>query len=200
MRALLALSNSINAILRLVAQVGAWFFLACIITICFDVITRKAGFQLRIGDVDLGSSRLQELQWHFHALLFLSWLGFTYVRDAHVRIDIATAGLSPRRQAWLELVGCLVFALPYLVVAIPFAHRFFLTSYLQGEASSAPNGLPARWIVKGALYLGFWTVLLAVISVMARRIVYLFGPPDLAQAAMPSGGTAERTANMEIAS
>jgi len=161
MRALLTLSNSLNVILKAIAQLGVWFFLICIVTICFDVVTRRFGFQLAIGNLDLGSTRLQELEWHFHGIAFLTWLGWAYVKDAHVRIDVFTNGLTPRSQAWLELLGCLVFAAPYLIVAIPFSHAFFVTSLLQNESSSAPNGLPYRWIIKGFLYLGFWTVALA---------------------------------------
>lgn len=189
MRALLALSNAINAVLRFIAQIGAWFFLACIITICFDVFTRKFGFQLSIAGVDLGSTRLQELEWHFHGMLFLTWLGYAYVRDNHVRIDVFTANRSPRTLAWLEIFGCLFFALPYLLVALPYAHDFFVLSFRQWEGSSAPNGLGMRWIIKLFLYFAFWSVLFAVISVMCRRIVFLFGGPELAEEAMPAGST-----------
>jgi TRAP-type mannitol/chloroaromatic compound transport system permease small subunit len=185
MRALLALSNSIDAVLKAIAWIGGWFFLACIITICFDVITRKFGFQLVIGGVDLGSTRLQELEWHFHGILFLTWIGYAYVKNAHVRIDIATANLPARTQAWLEVFGCIVFALPYVLMALPYAHAFFMTSFLQNEGSSAPNGLGMRWIIKGFLYFAFWSVLLAVISVLCRRLVFLLGPPDLSAEAMP---------------
>lgn len=179
MRALLALSDAIDAVLRTIANIFGWTFLALVTVICFDVISRKFGFQLTLLGIDLGSTRLQELEWHLHSVLFLTWIGYAYIRNAHVRIDILTANASPRSQAWLELLGCAVFALPYVLVALPYAHNFFMTSFWQHESSSAPNGLPARWIIKGFLYFGFWSVLLAVISVAARRIVFLFGPPDL---------------------
>ena len=187
MLALLVLSNAINAFLRTIAHFGAWFFVACIVTICFDVVTRKMGFQLSLFGIDLGSTRLQELEWHFHAFLFLTWLGYAYVKDAHVRIDVVTGAYPPRKLATLELIGCVVFALPYLLVALPYAHDFFTLSFRQWEGSNAPNGLPMRWVVKAFLYFGFWSVLLAVISVVCRRLVFLFGPPDLAEQAMPGG-------------
>lgn len=177
--------------MRTLAHTGVWFFIACIITICFDVLSRRLGFQLEIAGIDLGSTRLQELEWHFAGIAFLTWLGWAYVQDAHVRIDVFTGGLEERRKAWLEIIGCLIFALPYLIVALPFAHTFFMTSFLQNESSSAPNGLPYRWIIKGFLYLGFWTVLMAVISVLCRRIVFLFGSPELAREAMPEHSSAE---------
>lgn len=175
MKVLLAASDRIDAILRTIAYACAWCFVLLTVVICFDVLSRKFGFQIP----NLGSTRLQELEWHLHSILFCSWLGFTYIRDGHVRIDVFTSHLSQRRAAQLELFGCLVFALPYVLVAIPYAHSFFLTSFLQNESSEAPNGLPARWFIKLVLYLAFWGVLFAVISVAMRRFVFLFGPAEL---------------------
>jgi TRAP-type mannitol/chloroaromatic compound transport system permease small subunit len=93
--------------------------------------------------------------------------------------------MTPRNQAWLELFGCLVFALPYVIVALPYAWDFFRDAYRQGEASSAPNGLPARYVIKFFLFFGFASILAAVISVFIRRFVYLFGSPGDAATAMP---------------
>lgn len=174
---LLRFSSAIDALLGFVARTFAWAFIACIAVITFDVITRKFGFQLP----GLGSTRLQELEWHLHAVLFTTWLGFAYVRNAHVRIDVFVGGLSYRRKVAIELFGCIVMALPYLYIALPYAHNFFMVSFLQGESSEAPNGLPYRWVVKFFLYAGLWGVLLAVLSVMSRCIVVLFGPPELSR-------------------
>ena len=79
--------------------------------------------------------------------------------------------------------------LPYLLVALPFAHAFFLDSFFQNEGSPAPNGLPMRWVIKGFLYFAFWSVFFAVISVLCRRIVFLFGAPELAERRCPGGST-----------
>jgi TRAP-type mannitol/chloroaromatic compound transport system permease small subunit len=181
---LLALSRAIDTVLRIVAHAGAWFFIACIITICFDVITRKFGFQLNIGGVDLGSTRLQELEWHFHGALFLTWLGYAYIKNAHVRIDVLTGGLSKRKQAGLELLGCFIFALPYLAVAVPYAWDFLALSFAQNEGSNAPTGLPKRWIIKAFLFYGMVSIAAAVISVAIKNFVFLFGSPDVAERAM----------------
>lgn len=185
MSALLALSRAIDTVLRVIAHAGAWFFIACIVTICFDVITRKFGFQLNVFGVDLGSTRLQELEWHFHGALFLTWLGYAYVKNAHVRIDVLTGGLPARKQAWLELLGCLIFALPYLAVALPYAWDFLALSFAQNEGSAAPTGLPKRWIIKAFLFYGILSVAAAVVSVAIKNFVFLFGSSDLADQAMP---------------
>jgi TRAP-type mannitol/chloroaromatic compound transport system permease small subunit len=185
-RGLLSFSKAVDAILGAIARTFGWLFLAMVVVICFDVVTRKFGFQLVLFGVNLGSTRLQELEWHLHSFLFLTWIGFCYVRNAHVRIDVFTSGMPPRKLAWLELLGCLIFALPYLWVALPHSWHFFTQSYFQNEASSAPNGLPWRWIVKFFLFFGFASMVAAVASVAARRIVFLFGPRELAEEAMPA--------------
>ncbi|WP_422000965.1 TRAP transporter small permease subunit [Reyranella sp.] len=180
MQVLLGISDAIDRVLARVAHLFGWLFVALVIVICFDVVTRKVGFQLPV----FGSTPLQELEWHLHGLLFLSWLGYCYVRNVHVRIDVFTANIGPRRQAILEVVGILIFAIPYCLVASYFAFEFFEVSFMQGETSDAPNGLPFRWIMKGALFLGLVLLDFAVASVLMRKLVQLFGPPDLAERAV----------------
>lgn len=179
MQALLKFADAVEALLRRIADAGAWAFIACIAAITLDVVTRKFGFQVP----GMGSTRLQELEWHLHAVLFCTWLGYAYLRNAHVRIDVFIGGLSPRQKLWLELGCCIAFALPYLLVALPYAQEYFLVSFRQGESSDAPTGLPSRWVVKGFLYLGFITVFAAVLAVMARCVVALFGTADEAKRA-----------------
>lgn len=184
MRGLLSASNAIDCVLGAIARWFGWGFVALVIVICFDVISRKAGFQLYILGLDLGSTRLQELEWHLHSFVFLTWIGYCYILNAHVRIDVFTTGLSERTTAWLELLGIIIFAAPYVIVAQPHAWEFFYRAWEQNESSSAPNGLPWRWIVKGFLFYGFLSILVAVISVGLRRIVFLFGSRELSEKAM----------------
>jgi len=175
MRGLLKASDGINATLAAVGRIAGWLFLLNMLVICTDVVTRRWGYQLP----SMGSTRLQELEWHLHAALFSMWLGLTYVRDGHVRIDVLVSGLRERTRAWVELIGCFIFALPYCAVVIYFGWDFFLRSYDQHEASDAPTGLPLRWIIKFVLFVGLVLLAGGVISVALRRIVYLFGPAEL---------------------
>ncbi len=97
MEFLLRLSNRIDWALERVAHWFSWMFVACITVITFDVITRKVGFQLPM----LGSTRLQELEWQIHTFLFTTWLGYAYVKNTHVRIDVFVGGFSYRNKVWL---------------------------------------------------------------------------------------------------
>ncbi len=179
MEVMLAVSQGIDRILQRIAGIFGWLFLVLVVVICWDVITRKMGFQLP----GFGSTPLQELEWHLHGMLFLFWLGYAYVRNVHVRIDVFTGHLPWRRQAWLEVFGISIFAIPYSALATYYSWSFVVVSYLQNESSDAPNGLGNRWIIKGCLFLGMVLLDAAVVSVLLRKLVGLFGPPHLAAAA-----------------
>ena len=185
MRALLALSDAIDRVLAKVAHVFGWLFIALVAVICWDVLTRKLGFQIP----GFGSTPIQELEWHIHGALFLFWLGYAYVRNVHVRIDVFTVDKTDRQKTKLELFGLIVFAIPYCLVATYFAYLFAQTSFLQNESSDAPNGLPNRWIIKSCLLFGLVLLDAAVASVLIRKLVQLFGPSDLQdRAAAPAAG------------
>jgi TRAP-type mannitol/chloroaromatic compound transport system permease small subunit len=106
-----------------------------------------------------------------------------YIRNTHVRIDVVTTQLKPRTHAWLELLGCILFAIPYTVIAIYFSADFAWISFVDNEGSESANGLPYRWIPKGFLFVGLVLLLAGVLSVLMRVIVFLFGPERLGRAA-----------------
>jgi len=170
-----AASRLVDRMLRAIATAAGGLFFVLTAVIVFDVVTRKFGYQVP----GFGSTRLQELEGHLHAALFALWFGFAYVRNAHVRIDIALAGASPRALAWLELLGCLVFALPFSLIALWFGGHFAWVSFRQNEASVSASGLPYLFIPKAVLALGLALLALAVVSIMLRSLVFLFGPARL---------------------
>ena len=187
MNRLLAASDAINRVLERIAMAAGWMFVACTIVIVFDVLSRKFGYQIP----GMGSTRLQELEWHLHTGLFCFWLGVAYIKNAHVRIDIAVATARPRTQAWIELVGCLVFAIPYCLIAIYFSTDFTWLAWRLNESSDSATGLPWRWIPKAFITIGLVLLLAAVLSVLMRLVVYLFGPAGLRAASAFAGAKAQ---------
>lgn len=175
MERLIGIADGIDGFIRRLAHTTGWLFLVAIVIICFDVFTRKIGFQLPY----FTSTRLQELEWHVTSTLFLSWLAYGMIKNTHVRIDVFTANLPQRKKDWIDLFGCVVFALPYTLVLLPYVVSYATTSISYLERSDAPNGLPALYIIKSITAFGFFTILLATISIMCRKIVDLFGPPEL---------------------
>jgi TRAP-type mannitol/chloroaromatic compound transport system permease small subunit len=84
---------------------------------------------------------------------------------------------SLRTQAWIEIFGLLVLLIPFLIIAQDSMIPYFWSSFLQGEESQAPAGLPARWALKFFLPLAFGLLLLAAVSRLLKCTTLLFGWP-----------------------
>lgn len=181
MRPLLSLANAIDRILRSVASAAVWLLPILAVVIAIDVVTRKLGWFLPI----LTSSRLQELEWHIHASLFALWLGFAYSINGHPRVDPLYSRLSLRAKARVEFIGCVVFALPYALVLLWYLVPFVASSYLEGEGSNIPGGLPQRWIVKSIFAAGFVLLALSIVSSILRLVAYLFARAPAEEAQLP---------------
>jgi TRAP-type mannitol/chloroaromatic compound transport system permease small subunit len=168
MGALLKLSEGLRRLLEWIALASGWLLviMACVTT--FDVVCRKFG-------VPLSYTKLQELEWHFHAAIFSLWMGYCYTINAHPRVDTFTEHLSFRGKAWIELGGCLILSLPYIALVAYFSLDFVASSYRLGEQSDSTVGLTHRWIIKGVYAAGLWLVVLGILSVLLRVIVFLFG-------------------------
>ena len=175
MALLLRVADWLSALVRGCGAVAVWLALALVAVICLDVVTRKLQTPIPVLD----STRLQELEWHLHAVLFLLCMGYGVLMNAHVRIDVAVGGMHPRKRAWIELLGCVLLAVPFCAVIIYIGTDYWHQSFVQNEASDAATGLPYRWIVKGFIPIGVAVLLAATISHMLRLIVFLFGPPHL---------------------
>lgn len=170
MSRLVALADALRRPVSAVGRSSAWLSLPLAGVIVFDVVTRRFFV--------LGSTRLQELEWHLHAALFLLLLAWAYLRDAHVRIDIVRERLSPRARAWIEVVGCLLFLIPYAATVVYFSAEFWYRSFVIDEASAATTGIPHRWVIKAALPVGFALLFLAGLATLLERLAFLLSPAD----------------------
>jgi len=168
MNALLKASEGLRRLLEWIALASGWLLviMACVTT--FDVVARKFG-------VPVPSTKLQELEWHFHAAIFSLWMGYCYTINAHPRVDTFTEHMSFRGKAWIELWGCVVLSLPYVALVAYYSLDFVASSFRLGEQSDSTIGLTHRWIIKGVYAAGLWLVVLGILSVLFRVIVFLFG-------------------------
>ena len=166
-KTLLKISSKLENILEAIGKLGAWLSLPLIGIIMFDIISRKFFV--------LGSTKLQEMEWHLHAALFLLALGYAYLKNSHVRIEVIREGFSTKLKAILEVIGVIIFILPYTGLIVWFGIDFVSRSYGLQEVSSALTGLSHRWIIKSFVPMGMAFLWLAGISVLLRNISYLIG-------------------------
>ena len=64
---ILFLSQTLEAIVKFFGKIGAWLSIPLIFIIIFDIITRRFFI--------LGSTKIQEMEWHLHSAIFLLALG-----------------------------------------------------------------------------------------------------------------------------
>ncbi len=184
MRLLLNLSDVLARISALAARLGSWLLVPLILVIVYDVLTRKIPFiqQFVMNSwlyAYISPTKLQEAEWHLHAMIFLLSYALAYLNGTHVRVDIWREAQTERRRGWVELIALLVFALPYCGLLVYQSWFFVVKSYMQGEGSAAMTGIPHRWVIKSFLLIGTGLLLAALSATLMRLIVYLFGPQAL---------------------
>ncbi len=198
MQTLIAISDALNWVISRIGKLAAWILLPLMGVIILDVVTRKFGLLISardfflangmegmsdfIGDY-LTSTKFQELEWHFHAALFLLCLGFGYLHNSHVRIEIVRERFSIRLKAWLEVIGILIFLFPYAGLVLYFGYDFAHRSFGMNEVSASLTGLSHRWVIKAFVPIGMVLLLIGAIGVLLRNLVFLFGDQEMVQQA-----------------
>ncbi len=150
----------------------SWLVLGMVLLIAYDVAMRYLFHS--------GSVALQELEWHLFALVFLLGAAYTLKHDDHVRVDVLyqSRWLNDRGRAWVNFLGTLMFLLPFCVLIIISAWPFLHDSFVHGEGSPDPGGLPHRWLLKAAIPVGFGLLLLQGIATALRALHRILGRDD----------------------
>lgn len=145
-----------------------------------NALLRYAG---RFTGTSLSSNAWLELQWYLFALVFLFGASAALRDDAHVRVDVFLHRLSPRRRAWIDLIGLVVFLIPFCLLMIWAAWNPVRNAWAIWEQSPDPGGLP-RWPIKTAVPIAFLLLGLQGVANAARAWARLRRPPS--EAGTPS--------------
>jgi len=86
--------------------------------------------------------------------------------------------MNPTRRAVVDLLGCLLFLIPFCLLVISASLPFVENSYSMAELSPDPGGLPARWLLKAAIPFGFALLMIQGLALTFRSGVKLFSPDD----------------------
>ncbi|AZO78160.1 MULTISPECIES: TRAP transporter small permease subunit [unclassified Bosea (in: a-proteobacteria)] len=166
MDAPLALSRAIDTLNRKIGQWVAWLILLAVIVSTVNAIIRKL--------FNVSSNSWLELQWVLFGAVFLLCAAWTLQVKEHIRIDIVNNLLPKRVQQWIDLIGHLLFLLPFCVLMIYHSGPFFMRSYQVNEQSLSAGGLP-QWPAKGLVIIGFFLLLLQGISEVIKQIAIMRG-------------------------
>lgn len=186
LRALLKVSRIIDAITEQVGKLSDWIVLITIAVGFYNVAARYIG---RFIGMQLASNTFIELQWYLFSLMF--FFGFAYIlkHGANVRVDFLYATWSERRRALIDLLGTVLFLIPFCIMGIWVTLNPVLLSWGllpdgtwgSWEISSDAGGLP-RAPIKTMLIVAFVLLLLQAISQTIKYVAVLMGYTRVAQA------------------
>ncbi len=120
---------------------------------------------------------MAELEWHIFAFIFLVGAGFTLLHDGHVRVDIFYSMVTKRTQAWINLFGVLLFLIPSCYLVLTTTIPWVMDAYKVGERSIDPGGLPARYLIKAALPVGYFLILIQGVLMFLKSVLTIMGAP-----------------------
>ena len=169
MGGLLGLSRVIDKLNEFIGRSVAWLILLAVLISAGNAIVRKL--------FDTSSNAWLEMQWWLFGMVFLLCAPWTLMSNEHIRIDIVNNLLPKRVQQWIDLIGHLLFLLPFCALMVYHSGPFFMRSYQVNEQSLSAGGLP-QWPAKGLVIVGFFLLLLQGISEVIKQIAIMTGRLD----------------------
>jgi len=159
-------SRAIDRLGLVVGHAIRWLILASVLISAGNAVMRKA--------FDVGSNAYLEVQWYLFAAVFLLGAGYTFLRNAHVRIDFLAGRLSDRAQAAIDIAGIVLVVAPLTVLMVSLSWPLFHQAWTSGEMSQNAGGL-VRWPVLLLMPVGFALLLLQAASELIKRVAFLTG-------------------------
>lgn len=147
------------------AALSAWSLLAITLIVTFEVASRYAFNRPTIWAWDVNTQLMM--------LMLMLGMAEVYRRDAHVRVDVFIAHLSPRRRALLDALCAPVMFIVALAIAWT-GWTYFLDSYQRLETASTLFA-PPLYPIKFTLPLGGALLLIQAAIKLMRDLALAFG-------------------------
>ena len=117
---------------------------------------------------------LQETYVWMHAYVFMAGAGFTYLNDAHVRIDIIYRSSSKVYKAIVDLVGNIFLLMPFLYIIWSYSFPFVYKSFQINEVSREAGGLPMLFLLKAAILIFAFLLFIQALSKLINNFIIIY--------------------------
>lgn len=168
----IALAKAIDATNETIGRAVLWLVGAVALISAMNALARYG--------LGRSSNAWLEIQWYLFGAIILLASGYTLKHNGHVRIDIVYGRFSARTQAWIDLLGALLFLLPLCGLMAWLAWPGFVDSFVSGEMSPDTGGL-IRWPVRLLIPLGFVLLALQGAAEIIKCIAFLRGAGKLSR-------------------
>ncbi len=166
---LLGLSRGIDRFNETIGKSISWCILASILISSINAVVRKI--------FSVSSNAWLEAQWYLFGAAFMLAAAYTLKQNEHIRIDILYGLWSRRVQHWIDLIGHVLFLMPFSLLMVYFLVPYVRTSVRSGEMSTNAGGL-IIWPAKALMLIGFFLLMLQGISEIIKKIAVMRGEID----------------------
>lgn len=166
MQTLLGISRLIDKVNGAIGRWMAWAILLAVVISTVNALIRKI--------FDTSSNSWLEMQWVLFGVVFLLCAPWTLLSNEHIRIDVVSSLLSKKVRDWIDVIGHVVFLIPFTIIMIVTSIPFFWRSFLLNEQSLNAGGLP-QWPGKFLVPLGFTLLFFQAVSELIKRIAIMRG-------------------------
>lgn len=171
MHAIALVVRFLSGINRLIGNVFSWLSLA-IVLVCFAVVVQRYVFSVSFV-------WMQDLYVWLNGAMFTAVAGFALMRNDHVRVDIFYRPASVRRKAIVDLIGVIVFLLPFTWVVVAYSWTYVARSWRLHEGSGNVGGMPGLFVLKSFVIVFAVVVAMQGIAMALRSILVLAGRENL---------------------
>ena len=142
----------LKKIISKTGKISSWFSLALVLLISTDVLLRYV--------FNFSTAALYEMEWHLFAIIFLLASPYTLQKNKHVRVDVFYNNFSKRKKNIVDLIGNIIFLIPFSFIIFYTSLPFVADSYSILESSPDPGGLPYRFIIKSIIPIAFFLLMI----------------------------------------
>ncbi len=171
MRSLALLVRGISGLNWIIGQVFSWLALG-IVVVCFTVVVQRYVFAISYV-------WMQDLYVWLNGAMFTAVAGFALLRNYHVRVDIFYRPAQVRTKAIVDLIGVIVFLLPYTYIVFIYGLPYVQRSWRLFEGSGNTGGMPGLYILKSFILVFAILIALQGIAMVARSVLVIAGREDL---------------------
>lgn len=171
MQALALFVSAVGRLNSIIGRAFSWLALAAVL-ICFVVVVQRYVFSTT-------QLWMQDLYVWLNGAMFMAVAGYTLLIDGHVRVDILYRPAGPRRKAVMDLIGVLLFLLPFCAVVWLWGFEYVQRAWMLHEGSENPGGMPGLYILKTFILVFVVLVGLQGIAMALRSILVLKGREEL---------------------
>ena len=140
------LADGIDTFIDAVGRITAWSSFALALVMGGNVLLRYV--------FHTGTVWSQELEWSLMAPICLFGMSYALRHGEHVRVDVMFARFSPRTKDFVEFLSSLILMAISLII-IWLSIGYVMQSWSIGEGSANPGDIPARYILKSFIPIGF---------------------------------------------